>query len=157
MSTRPHPRPVRERTLDELEGVVWGPAAFPSHLVQTCHRLRTKPIGRFGTEDLRFMIGQQLGLAYLLPLALERLEADPWAAGDMYPGDLLKVTAVARFPWETRPELRARLIAVVERALVQLPSLRRLDADALPDLDVPGPELAAELATELRAVRARLA
>jgi hypothetical protein len=149
-------RPVCQKTLDELEGVAWGPAAFPSHLVQTCHRLRTKPIGEFGAEDLRIMIGQQIGLAYLLPLALERLEADPWAAGDMYPGDLLKTTAVARFPWDTHPELRARLIAVLDRALGELPSLRRLDADGLPDLDVPGPELAVELATELGAVRARL-
>src|SRR5512132_3556790 len=100
---RPDLRPVRQKTLDELEGVVWGPPTYDSHLVRTCHRLRTKPVGEFGVEDLRIMIGQNIGLPFLLPLALERLEEGPWASGDMYPGDLLKMTALAHFPWQKRP------------------------------------------------------
>ena len=36
------------------------------------------------------MSGQGLGLQYLMPLALNRLGRRPLAAGDFYPGDLLK-------------------------------------------------------------------
>jgi hypothetical protein len=41
------------KTLDELEGVVWGEPTFDSYLVTTCHRLRTKPVDEFSVEDLR--------------------------------------------------------------------------------------------------------
>ena len=76
-------------TLDELDGVRWGAPEFDSHLVTTCHRLRTKPVDEFTVEDLRIMIGQNIGLAHLLPRAVAILEADPLAKGDWYAGDLL--------------------------------------------------------------------
>ncbi|QEG37307.1 contact-dependent growth inhibition system immunity protein [Bythopirellula goksoeyrii] len=79
----------RGQSLDELEADDWGPPPFDSYLVTTCHRLRKKPIGEFKIEDLRIMIGQEIGLLFLVPLALERIEADPLAEGDYYPGDLL--------------------------------------------------------------------
>lgn len=43
------------KSLDQLEGVVWDEPSFDSHVVTTCHRLRTKPIDEFGVEDLRIM------------------------------------------------------------------------------------------------------
>jgi hypothetical protein len=96
------------------------------------------------------MIGQNIGLPWLLPLALDRLEENPWAAGDMYPGDLLTATASADFRWHTRTELHDRVRAVVARAIGEIPDLRHEVEDGLPNLDVPGRELAAELARELR-------
>lgn len=86
------------QTLDQLEGVEWGPPDFESHLVQTCHRLRTKPVGQFSAEELRIMIGQNIGLDYLVPLALEHLE-DHLLAGDLYEGALLHVVATADPQW----------------------------------------------------------
>ena len=150
-------RPVRHKTLDELEGVVWGPPTYGSHLVQTCHRLRTTPIGEFSVEDLRIMIGQNLGLPYLLPLALDHLEENPWAAGDMYPGDLLAMTVRADFPWSTNQELSVRLREIVERVLADIPNLVHDEPDGLPNLDLPGEALARKLAVDLRAVQQRLA
>ena len=41
------------------------------------------------------MIGEGIGLAHLLPVALDLLEADPWTQGDLYPGDLLVACAEA--------------------------------------------------------------
>ncbi|WP_370418757.1 contact-dependent growth inhibition system immunity protein [Streptomyces sp. QH1-20] len=38
---------------------------------------------------MRLLIGRDVGLAHLLPLALEVLRGDPMAEGDMYEGDLL--------------------------------------------------------------------
>jgi hypothetical protein len=39
------------------------------------------------------MIGQEIGLPYLILLALEKLEENILAEGDYYPGDLLKSVA----------------------------------------------------------------
>jgi len=77
------------RTLEDLEGDRWGPAEFDSHLVREAHRLRSVPIGDLTVENLRLLLGQQIGTPWLLPLALARLTDDPLAMGDYYPGDLL--------------------------------------------------------------------
>lgn len=79
----------QDRTLDELDPPAWGAPDYDSHLVISCHRLRSVPIGTLGAEDLRLLIGQGIGLPWLLPLALDKVEADPLAEGDFYPGELL--------------------------------------------------------------------
>lgn len=110
------PERARRLTLDQLDPPAWGEPDFDSGLVQTCHRLRRKPIGEFTVEDLRIMIGQKIGLRWLMPLALEVLERDPLAEGDFFPGDLL--SSALRSPvefWAEEPGLRSRLSAVLER------------------------------------------
>ncbi len=108
------------KTLDDLEGAVWGEPTFDSHLVTTCHRLRTKPVDDFSVEDLRMMIGQQIGLPHLIPPAVVALERDPLAEGDYYPGDLL-VSVIGAAEWlQAHPEWLARVIRVAERALTGL-------------------------------------
>lgn len=80
----------RSKTLDELDPPTWGAPNLNSHLVTTCHRLRTKRIAEFDEEDLRIMIGQSVNLEYLIPIALEVLQKDPLVSGDFYEGDLLE-------------------------------------------------------------------
>jgi len=80
----------RQKTLENLEKECWGPPTYKSHLVIRCHELRKIPLAGFTTEDLRIMIGQQFGLEYLVPLALETLTNDLFAEGDLFEGDLLK-------------------------------------------------------------------
>ena len=63
---------------------------FPSRLVVRHNALLVKPIGEYTVEDLRLMIGQNTGLEYLIPKAIEVLEKDMFAEGDFYPGDLLE-------------------------------------------------------------------
>jgi len=61
------------------------------------------------------MIGQGIGLRWLVPRALEALEQDPLSEGDLYPGDLL--ASVLRIPadfWSREPESRDRVEAVLE-------------------------------------------
>lgn len=110
----------RDKTLQELEGQDWGEPPFPSHLVRTCHALRRKPLRDFTVEDLRIMIGQNISLTYLIPLAIEQLQRDPLVSGDYYPGDLLQnVLRVKSDFWETQPLLRR----AVQEIVVQSSSL----------------------------------
>jgi hypothetical protein len=63
------------------------------------------------------MIGENVGLTYLLPLAIERLEENPLAEGDYYPGDLLKaVMGVEESAWRFRLDLRAPVETLLRRA-----------------------------------------
>ena len=61
-----------------------------SRLIATIHQLRKKPLKDFSVEDLRLLIGQNLNLDNLIPLALDRLKENILAEGDLFPGDLLK-------------------------------------------------------------------
>lgn len=79
------------------------------------------------TEDLRLLIGQDIGLTYLMPLALEKLEQDPLAEGQHYAGDLLVnvLCANAKY-YRANPEVRRRLEAVIDNAYK---AIERLDVD----------------------------
>ena len=128
----------RTKSLQQLEGRDWGEPTYDSHLVTECHRLRRVPLQEFTAENLRIMIGQQIGLPYLVPLALELLRIDPFTAGDHYEGDLLAslLRADSRF-WMASPKLRVEVDQIFQRALASLPSLDDIDrattAQALTD------------------------
>src|SRR5579875_434758 len=64
-----------KRVLDILDPPAWGPSPPDgTALIRCCHELRTKPLRDFTAEDLRIMIGQQIALRHLVPLALDRLQ-----------------------------------------------------------------------------------
>ena len=111
---------ILDKTLQELEGNDWGEPTFSSHLVTECHRLRRVPLRDFTIEDLRIMIGQNISLDYLVPLALDQLEANPLAEGDFYEGDFYEgdlLWYVNRIPaefWNTHPGLYLRWQGIVE-------------------------------------------
>ena len=77
------------KTLEQLETDYWEEPSFDSHLVKACHELRKKALKDFSIEDLRILIGQQFSLKYLIPLAINELEKNILAEGDLYAGDLL--------------------------------------------------------------------
>ena len=114
--------PSLRRSLEQLEADPWPPpSSFDSRLVQEVHRLRSVPIGALSTEDLRLLLSQRVGTRWLVPLALDQLTANPLAAGDFYPGDLL--TAVLRSEpsyWDNHPDQLLALFRVKE----ELESLR---------------------------------
>lgn len=78
------------KSLENLEKNHWEKIPDDeSYLVTTCCKLRKKPLNDFNIEDLRIMIGQNIGLKYLIPLALDILEKNILAEGHLYEGDLL--------------------------------------------------------------------
>ena len=134
---RPDLRPMRQKSLEELEGFVAGEPPYDSYLVQTIYALRKKPIGEYTTEDLRITIGQGRGIPYLLPIALERLELDPLAEGHLYRGDLLMNVLHAEPHWAGLRDVKPRVLRIVERALERLSTIQPVDwtAGELPDPD----------------------
>jgi glycine betaine/choline ABC-type transport system substrate-binding protein len=82
----------KNKSLENLEKDIWPSLSEDegSYLIQTCHQLRKKQLKDFEIEDLRIMIGQNIGLDFLIPLAIDELELDILAEGNFYEGDLLK-------------------------------------------------------------------
>jgi hypothetical protein len=102
-------------TIEQLERDVWpDPGPDATYLIRRCTQLRRAPIAGFTVEDLRIMLGQAIGVPFLLPRAVRILCADPLAEGHYHPGDLL--TAVLRLPdaaWENLESDRQRLASVL--------------------------------------------
>ncbi|MFD9086055.1 contact-dependent growth inhibition system immunity protein [Streptomyces prasinus] len=105
----------RGRSLEELERDRWqAPLPDTTYLIATAHALRSRPIGSLTVEDLRLLIGQDIGLPVLLPLAVEVLRDNPLAEGDMYEGDLLRAVLTRNSAvWSTCPELARQLAFIV--------------------------------------------
>ncbi|MFD9103146.1 contact-dependent growth inhibition system immunity protein [Streptomyces virginiae] len=103
----------RTATLEELEGDVWPePPTDSTGLVKAVHRLRRVPLGELTPYELGRLIGQDTGLPWTLPLALEILRetAASQNEGGFYDDDLLSA-ALTRRPetWVAHPELAGEL------------------------------------------------
>ena len=97
--------PTTSPSLEQLENDYWGIPTGESYLITTCCQLRQKPLRDFTPEDLRIMIGQNISLPHLIPLALAVLKQNILAQGDFYPGDLL-VNVLRSDPqfWKQHPK-----------------------------------------------------
>lgn len=107
----------RGRTLEELEGRRWpDPPVDTAALVRNVHELRRRPLGTLEPHELARLIGQDVGLPWLLPLAVEiiRNTAPQQAEGGWFDDDLL-YAVVTRKPdlWAAAPELARELKATV--------------------------------------------
>lgn len=125
------------KTLPELDPSCFDDAEFDGYVAQLAARLAAKPLRRYGIGDLYGAIRHNVGLPWLVPLAIERLEADPFARAGEHPADLL--TAVlesdTRF-WQERHDLWLAMVGVMERALVKMTDSAEKAARALnPDAE----------------------
>ncbi|MET7609618.1 contact-dependent growth inhibition system immunity protein [Streptomyces seoulensis] len=101
------------RSLEELEGVRWSdPPADSTSLVRSVHKLRKRPIGDLSVEDLRRLIGQNEGLRWLMPVALDHLRrtAPEEAETGFYDDDLLSAALDVKVDfWQNSPHLARHL------------------------------------------------
>ncbi|MFI5929327.1 contact-dependent growth inhibition system immunity protein [Micromonospora sp. NPDC051543] len=118
-------------TIEELERDVWpDPGPDDTFLITRCTELRRKPLAEFTVEDLRIMLGQQIGVSALLPRAVNVLLRDPLAEGDYYPGDLLANVLRLPGPAWLRLRVERKRLATVLTELVALPPFS--DSDLKP-------------------------
>jgi len=122
----------RSRSLEQLEGRRWpAPPGDATPMVKNIHELRRCPVGTLEPHELARLVGQGVGLSWLLPLAVEMLKesAPAQAAGGFYDDDLLTaVVTVDPRVWEEDPELAGELKTTVEM-LVDLSSYVKPNVD----------------------------
>lgn len=112
-------------TLESLEQSVWQLPENATPLMVRCHRLRKKPLGEFRIEDLRLMIGQRIGLSFLLPMAIEKLRKNLFAEGDLYEGDLLSaILRIEPMFWELHPMLHREVLKLMRGRTAELEDQR---------------------------------
>jgi hypothetical protein len=106
-------------SLQQIENEDWGdPPPDSTRLIATALRLRREPVGLLDTEALRLLIGQKIGLDVLVPRALARLEEDPLAEGDYFPGDLLVSLLAVPLPYWRANNAQ---LAILERVIASVP------------------------------------
>jgi hypothetical protein len=114
-----HPSEVWERSIAELEGLSVEKGAYGLGSTAWLARALVSPLRQLGTAELRLLLTQERGLAWVVPLALERLRAEPFAAADYGPGALLAtLLTVAPDRWD--PGWMDRLARVVHAARTHL-------------------------------------
>jgi hypothetical protein len=120
------------KSLSQLRGAFTSGTTDESALEAACITLYEKPLKDFTVENLRLMIGQSIGLEFLIPLAVELLRKNPFVEGDYYPGDLLSmVMQVEPSFWQTHQDLYWSVSEIV----AGLPSLMSDLTDAIQRFD----------------------
>ncbi len=121
------------QSLERLEGQRWPePREDATPLVRAVHELRRRPVGHLRSDELARLITQDVGLPWLLPLAVRILRdtAPSQVAGGWYDDDLLYAVVTRKTQvWEQFPELTRELKATVE-TLVGLSRYVREEAAA---------------------------
>lgn len=89
---------IEHRSLEELSGK-WKSEipkeGYSSSIQLRTYKLYGQKLNEYGHDDIRFMIGQQVGLPYLVPIALHILQEDLLVDACYYEGDLLHALLVA--------------------------------------------------------------
>ncbi|MET9598637.1 MULTISPECIES: contact-dependent growth inhibition system immunity protein [unclassified Streptomyces] len=121
----------RERTLtlEALEGDIWPePPDESTSLVKAVHRLRRLPVGELSAYELGRLIGQDVGLPWTLPLALEILRetAPDQKDGGFYDDDLLSAVLTRKAEtWTAHPDLARELRQILDTLTDLSPYIQR--------------------------------
>ncbi|NUV66081.1 hypothetical protein G6W57_02960 [Streptomyces sp. CAI-121] len=118
----------RSKTIEELEGIEWpDPPPGGTGLVKAVHNLRKRPINLLTAWEMSRLIGQDVGIPWLLPVALEHLRetATDQSLGAFYDDDLLTAALTRRSPiWQSNPQWAADLKEIISLLEDISPSIR---------------------------------
>jgi len=86
-----------------------------------CNLYNTKKLKDYTIEDIRTMVGQDIGVELLMPLAIEELELNIFAEGDMYPGDLIRsISNIDSNYWKENREQKYKVLSLIKESIEQL-------------------------------------
>ncbi|MEU5325028.1 contact-dependent growth inhibition system immunity protein [Streptomyces parvus] len=107
----------RSKTIEQLEGIEWpDPPSDGTGLVKAVHNLRKRPINLLTAWDMSRLIGQDVGIPWLLPVALEHLRetATDQPTGGFYDDDLLTAVLTRQSPvWQPNPQWATDLKEII--------------------------------------------
>ena len=96
---------INDKSIEELENDYWEDSDFNSYIVLTTQNARKKPVSQLSDEEIRLLIGQKIGLKYLIPIALSLISKDPLVEVTFYKGDLLsQLLKLSYNDWEHNEE-----------------------------------------------------
>ena len=79
------------------------------------YKLIDKPLKKYDPSDIYFMIGQNTGLDYLIPMAIELLLKDIFLEAEDYCGDLLiNVMKIKEEEWSKFKKEKKKLISLLK-------------------------------------------
>ena len=112
------------RSIAELDGLDVEKGAYGMGSTAWLARALVSSLRDLGPAELRRLLAHGRGVRWILPLALVRLEREPFLAGDYGPGDVLSaVLALGPDDPAWTPERRAVLARVLEGAQAGLGAL----------------------------------
>lgn len=105
----------KQKSLEVLENNKWpDEKEYLTGLIKRCHDYRKIPVGKLTVGELRTLIGQNIGLPYLVPIAIDFLKTDVLIEGDLYPGDLLdSVLSIEKTFWTQQLDLKRLLVDLI--------------------------------------------
>jgi hypothetical protein len=104
--------------IEQLEHDCWpepGVGTEASSLIRHAHAYRKIPLNELEPGHIRLLLGQAVGVRYVLPLAIDMLEKDPHVEGTYYPGDLLETVSRLSPSYWADENLRQRFNAIKNR------------------------------------------
>ena len=106
----------RTKSIEELSGYYCFAPDFESNVVLRSHALRRKPLADLEPEDVRMGLIQQVGVSYLVPIAIDMVEQDPYVDVKNFPGEVTVALLAIPFEyWRSNEENRIRMQRVYER------------------------------------------
>ncbi len=121
-----------DKTLQQLLDIKWTAENTPtdedSNVVRRGYSVTLKQLKDFTYEDVRFCLSQEIGLIFVVPMAIDILNNDILAEGHMYPGDIVRnlLRVDAEF-WNLHTDLALEVKRVCTCGLEQLLADQELD------------------------------
>ena len=132
------------KSLAELEDANADEAFSPDPAIEKrITKLRLLPLAKCAPEDLLLLAQHRVGLAFVVPLAFEKLAEEPFLQAVEFPGDLL--TAVLEVPetfWKERVDFWTTGCSILETAMAHVEEERQED---MPLTELVGDGLAAAI------------
>jgi hypothetical protein len=115
----------RTMSLSQLIDKTWNEDNLDTQIVYNIQRLWRLPLKEYTPSDLREMINSNIGIRYLVPLALELLSKQPLLEANFFPGDLLdSVIGIKTEYWLQHSLYKDKIIEISRSALTQLDSIQ---------------------------------
>lgn len=116
-----------KKSISQLEGWSWNTEVplvdNSSYEEYNFYLLHRKPIKDYSIEDFYFMIGQESGLKYLVPIAIGLLSKDLYLKADDFNCDLLKrVLLISKKFWLEYPKYYRDFSKIIDKRL-KLPNI----------------------------------